>query len=748
MRKYHCPLGVLLLCAWCNKPLGGEGRPSNGDVRVIASTVGAQTTFHVGELIRVQLSYSLAPGVPEKYSISSASYDRSGRLGTETFDVDPAFGWDDPLKLYFASFLAFIGGGLSSSQKLTAKPVLVIRDLNEWVRFNVPGHYRIRVQSSRVQPLNRSSNDPPMRVFSNEIDLTVIAATSEWQNVTLRRAVAALDAPVEADRILLSRPDSKEAVAAATLRYLGTPAAAAEMATRIDDPQYSSTFLLGLASTPARSAAAAKLEELLNDPNFPVTGNLLDALSLVSIPSGVVSGRPEQMQALERRFQAELLSVLGKKQGRARVISAYTIVDRAGLASVELPLNEKRALTEDLVAGFGQLPVSDRLMLLQSRWELLDHSGMAALLSKIVDSSTEDVNPHAPNAYEENQLSAEVLIRLAAIDPDAARPVILREILRPHPRFGAAVLGALPEKTLPENEQTLVEHLNGGDGNDDHIASLIFRYGTQASENAIAEYLDIRVGKLPCATQTPLLAYLLRVDSEAAAPFLRRAIAARGESFTACNRTLLTDVANLYNDPLLQEIAIGALNDDDPLIAANAAQYLTAHADTTAEGPLWERLAAWNSAWEPRAEELRYVPGETTEAPDQANLGTSLIMALGSAQGWLADDQSLDRLAALAVTAEQREQVQQIRLAWDRRPRAIQLLSSYPAQFAIAQYHPASLESAVAKLKQFPKGSTFVWTGTLTEQAERRTFEQIRKAVAPFGIVLEPSSGRTYQGIR
>ena len=146
------------------------GAPSDaGGVQLQLGTKNDQTVFHVGEVITLQLAYSRAASSHNTYVISNNSYDRSGRLGIESYGIEPSTGWDDPLKLYFRSSGGFIGGGPFSTSKLTTTPVIISRDLNEWVRFTMPGQYRVSVVSTRVQPVHQAVASTPLEVRPNEI---------------------------------------------------------------------------------------------------------------------------------------------------------------------------------------------------------------------------------------------------------------------------------------------------------------------------------------------------------------------------------------------------------------------------------------------------------------------------------------------------------------------------------------------------------------------------------------------------
>jgi hypothetical protein len=97
----------------------------------------------------IPLELSFTSPTEKKYQLDLATYDRSGRLGEETFAIKPESGWVDPLYLYFHAYQGFIGGGLRGFEVLSSKPTLVPLELNEWVRFETPGQYRVTVTSTR-----------------------------------------------------------------------------------------------------------------------------------------------------------------------------------------------------------------------------------------------------------------------------------------------------------------------------------------------------------------------------------------------------------------------------------------------------------------------------------------------------------------------------------------------------------------------------------------------------------------------
>ncbi len=179
-------------------------------------------------------------------------------------------------------------------------------------------------------------------------------------------------------------------------------------------------------------------------------------------------------------------------------------------------------------------------------------------------------------------------------------------------------------------------------------------------------------------------------------------MAARGSGFSACNHSLLVEVAALHNDPSLQDIAIENLNDPDPEVVGNAAMYLGQYGSAEAEEPLWDRLASWSATWKGREAEFKYVPGENMEHLYQEGAGNNLIAALGSSESWLTNEAKLSRLIDLSVGADQRSRAEQILNAWEARPREIQFIGG--GQIQIAQYPTKTVQAAIEKLLQFPGG--------------------------------------------
>lgn len=215
-------------------------------------TSGDQRIFRIGERIPLLVMFTGSSG-----QVDMRNYDRSGRLDIETYLVEPHSGWRDPLELYYHSGGSIWGGISATPKSLSSDPIVFPADLNEWVRFDRPGEYRLTVTSRRLLDFARPPNWTA--VTSKAVPLTIVEATPEWQAQTLRKAVDVLaTTPLISSRPRVNTTGSRRD-ALKTLRFLGTPEAARELARCVPDED----CVLGLAGSPSRQAALDAINERL-----------------------------------------------------------------------------------------------------------------------------------------------------------------------------------------------------------------------------------------------------------------------------------------------------------------------------------------------------------------------------------------------------------------------------------------------------------------------------------------------------
>jgi hypothetical protein len=247
--------------------------------------------------------------------------------------------------------------------------------------------------------------------------------------------------------------------------------------------------------------------------------------------------------------------------------------------------------------------------------------------------------------------------------------------------------------------------------------------------------VDKHVGKWACAIQAPALAYLLRVNPEVAKPRIEAAMSARGHGYSACNHSLLMDMGALQQDPALKEIAVSGLDDIDPEVASNAASFLSNYGSPDIEEKLWDRLIRWNEQWRGKEDQFPFVSGQNNPNLWQGYLGLNLVQALSNARSWLADENRLRRLRQLALGTSMQDQVDGLIGTWENKPWAISYYRQGDQQFfQVLQYRANSLKSFEEKLKQFAKGSSFIWTGSSAD--EKKVFKELSEFLTSQGIKL------------
>lgn len=269
------------------------------DLALKLETKDDQAVFRQGEIITLRVRYEAR--VRGKYLLNNRSYDRSGRLdGMEIFCIDPAVGID-PLRDYFNSAEAFIGGGLSSEEGLGPAPHDIDIDLNEWQTLP-PGDYRVSVIGSRVslgiEGDFHSWNNKPIPLSSNEVEFRVIVADKGWQAAQLADVVRVLDS---------SSAESEKRHAARVLRFLGSEDAVQELVRRFwsGDQNLDWDFEAGLFGSPCRATVIDEMRGMIKAQPTGVRREFADALVTLELQSDPHFRPPQRASKdYERAFDA------------------------------------------------------------------------------------------------------------------------------------------------------------------------------------------------------------------------------------------------------------------------------------------------------------------------------------------------------------------------------------------------------------------------------------------------------------
>jgi hypothetical protein len=347
---------LLLVKVAIAQPISEPTPPVDPKVQVHLSLIGKRTEFHIGEVIPIKLSFRSR--VKDRYQLNEAQYDRSGRMDYEHFLVTPPQGAIDPSAEYFSD--PHIGGGLTGFTFLTNKPWTIQLNLNEWVRFTKPGKYKLRISSNRVEVVDPSSphGTSPITAMSNEVTLKILPVDPAWERRAYQKAVAQLEAHPSAKEDEDAREKGLE-----TLRFLGTSDATRELVKQMrgESPgRLDFICYIGLISSPERAAAREALDRALADPDHPIDGTFLDALTYVesdNVRHNATRTEDEQ-KALER-----VVGALPNKRGKALRVSLYAVLEHVWIPLDKQLLQKEtvQKLVSQLISLFDQLRPNSRL---------------------------------------------------------------------------------------------------------------------------------------------------------------------------------------------------------------------------------------------------------------------------------------------------------------------------------------------------------------------------------------------------
>jgi len=595
---------------------------------------------------------------PNDYKILTNYNDRD--MAREEFTFLPKAGASDPYAPY-ARLLQVQGGSFNfTRQPLSETPVVVRLHLNQWVRFDQPGEYRVSVESPRVTA----------RPKSNEIVLHIVAVDPQWQRDELVRIHGVLDAnPANGFR---ETPVREAGVRA--LCDLGTEDAAREMARRLPgDERAFRTYQSGLVRSPNRAAGVREMERMLQDSDTPIGELFLGVMANVSVDPGSDPGEmPRKSQANRTILYRKLADALPFKRGVALAASAATV-----LKFQDLPEEDRKRAAAILVERFGDLPADEQSNYLSAR-ALFTREQQLSIYRIMFENGDGSVGP-LPGGM--------ALGRWYAMDQAGARAAVIAELQRPNPRFGERFLGFLPDKTLPQVEAALALHLLAATDAETQVnlAELLHRYATAAVLPAVLPFFS---GPRVCEADNSVLAYVLKVDPATARPLIQSALAGRRPEDCPL-------LSGLDPSPFLEEMALGRLNDSSERVTMDAAWYLSRMGSSAAEPFLLARYEA----------SIR----NTNLTPDEMNFAASLVEALAQGQAWLYDAAKLRSNADRAPAGPVRQRWEQQLRAWSTGEIFVSVESNTPGRYDVAQYRYLTLDELKQKLVQFPKGTKFRW---------------------------------------
>jgi hypothetical protein len=622
------------------------------EVEFRLNTAGGKTSFRLGEPIALELAFTST--VAGKYSAIGGGTDRMGfEAFHETFEVAPSGGTADPLADYFKGGMA--ANGLAWNRELSPKPVAVEHDLNQWVRFARPGHYRIRATSHRVSVERKA-----IELKSNQIEIDLID-DPDW--------IAAQVA--EAERVLRTVPKSGDSqvfnrrmAAARQLWYADTPESVRASARLLDgsDVQAEQILRLGLFASSRRPLVVQTMRQLLDDPAHPVAQLFLNTLASLE------NAKPESLRP-------QLADALGRKQGAAKAASLRTLI-RAAETADSVPASQRTAMA----AAFPDLPAEEQAAVLGYEWSRIASPAMLPVVRKIVDTGSGPV-------------AASALARLYELDPAQGRTLILADMARSSPRFPLSTLSLLPDATLPDLDAAWLSNLPRESPH--AIEELVARYATASILEGVKAFYAGR------ACEPPLIAYFLRVDPPYGEKLLRAAMADRGNPTRGCWATAIGRTAAYFVNAQWESVALDALNDATVVVKIDAVKALGRYGTPESKSRLFDSFRYFHDWWKDKPSQIN---------DENRWLESAYVQTIGEPANWIATADDLSRASAFCITDGCRGQMEQNQRFWSK-PLEVSAGRSSDGSYyvSVAQFNARSLEEARKRLLQLPKGTGLHW---------------------------------------
>lgn len=721
-----------------------------------------RSTFRPGEIIRLDLQFSGT--VPNQWALYPPRRYSCGRPDTETFRLDPAEGTVDPLADCSEGLLAWIkawpprpdggtaaqGFGLLTPQApLEERHQAVTVILNDFVRFDRPGKYRLFVTSRRVgewPPPPDGKLPKYLDVTSPVVELEILPPDPQWAEARLSEAMMALG----------TKDRQAQWPAAWMLRFLGTDAAARELVRRravtgrFDPDKRALDY--GVFGSPARGAVVGELEALVYRPDTPISVETLRTLTYLTFRQRYPDAKPEAYageaaRAVERECLIRLTIALDKKADSAKFACLRTLLKIMDTDEQAEDPETAGLLPHVQRAAAKVIPVLDRF----SQQQILDKYGhllaAPALLPMFLDVFSK--LPSGRIGYEEVLRRDALLRQILAISPDEGRRLILAELRRPAQELeNRRVLTLLCDKTLPELDDHFFADATDSKNGENEMPGvrLLARYGSKAILERVKEWYGPRCSRLMSDYQNMWLAYVIRVDEPYGIARLREGLEARrGRPDNYSN--VLSGVRKVYDCPAMEKVALEYLEDDSPQLVYDAATFLMYHASPAAKESLFKRYERWHEQWKGREKELEESKDKPTKNTWLRGCEQALFDALTANGAWLLTLKEVQRLEGLCLTPSCRFGCRQL-IAGSAREVSVSA-SRHEGELSIFidRFYTHSLDAAEKKIVQYPPGTTFgLWADSLPG-ADRRKLRTVLGGIAKaHGMTLrdrhnDPSSG-------
>ena len=472
-------------------------------------------TYEIGEPIEITLKHSYSG--EERLAIWHVTYDRCGRIMDFGFTAKDEEGdaVPDPIGGHLGGF----GGGMRSSGPLAPgrhweQPVVV----NEWLRFDRPGRYRVTAWSGVVGYDTGETGDPSgeaIPLTSDPVEIEIVARDPKRTDARLAKAKEGLAA--EDDR-------AREA-AARDLRFLLDPRAIPLLLDAMGDEsgnvEIEAWFgLVSLADlAPVKAAVLARVEKKGEAITVEEVTDYLQLLVAADMREKGIEGGWEAegwwdaYREADKRWRPVLLAPLRKgleKRPPAEAVAAY--VD--GMALGSLFPRDDLEIWKFVLRHISQAPVG----LVASRASYL-------ISSLKVRELIPDLLALARDPQAEGSLRGAAIVGLHGMGDDSCRDLVFDDLVSSSPRLTSQAHATLGEYRAKEVGEALLERFFETEGEERaRAAERIRDFGGTIPATKLREALDETKGT-DVSGRWPLVVALAMARPEDVVPILEHSLA-------------------------------------------------------------------------------------------------------------------------------------------------------------------------------------------------------------------------------
>jgi hypothetical protein len=662
---------LLILVGLWTTPVFSGTNPD--DIEFKIRFVGDKSSFHIGEPIEIEISYSTK--IEKKYlgSWTSPSPGLEGVTPTLTRT-------DGVLDLRAVrDYMGFAGSILSSIGFLGSEPVTQRLELGDWYRFQKPGHYAVMIRSSevsRAKGAEEGGGREHLSLESNPLEFDVVGIDPAWGMSEL----------AEIERMLENKEDPERYRALHRLILLDTPPSVRKLVqlylSKADVTDNSGDVVYrGLRESSQIDVIIPLLEAALSDPQVKPREGITDLLGGLQVRKelGVLPPRPQdpdgqtewkdRYDARTKIFQKYLakanvlvLQSIERRSGPERAAAIYQAWFTAERQNASKPVKPEilSRLRSEVLSTALELGPGERVQILYSMWPRQPHGELRSIVVSLAESRRKEDSFYIDEGYK----------FWCEGWPQECSNAILSDAIHPGTPTSKNAVFLMAESEHPELDEILSARLKDPGMLQDswesqRAAAIILRAGSRKLRPAVDEFLDKYVAQpgYGCEIEGYLIGYLFRT---ALADATKRFAEETGSGNHPCASQLLRTLDTVrYSDELIP-LAAKALNSGDLGSAEMAATFLGFRGPATVGSVLWLRLETLREEWRERAAELRVadagiLDGGVREQAAQlerartVQLEQALVSALVRGASWKLTPGEQERLQEGCLTEKCRE---------------------------------------------------------------------------------------------